>query len=328
MAVGFLNEIGSCLPNVEGVADPTTSWFAGEGTCLTEGYPLNANSGWAAELTKIEDILQRKHGIISTLQTKAAEICHLLSKQANCQDRMKIFRLDPTASLLLHCALFDDSLDEEYNSETRGLESFANLRDKIFHVGNAALQLSIISEIYHLYPTNTSGDIHLMKVALMSHDSLAYIFVKNGLHECLFDTNADAHILMQGYMEESDLLGAKVWANNDGWMIPGGLDEFHRRVQQYYGDGMCKKLACPQYMGLAAGRLWGHGQKLEGKASEDLQFSMKCIVGALTLTFGLRDAWDMLRPLFLELTLMSPEELRTSYKGVSDLTSNYKKGKK
>jgi len=240
-----------------------------------------------------------------------------------------MLQLDPTASLLLHCALFDDSLDDqEYNPGTIGLGSFSSLRDKIFHVGNAALQLSIVSEIYHLYPTCTSGDMHLMKVVLMSHDSLAYIFVKSRFHECLFDTYADATIIMQDYMKESDLLGSKEWAKHDGWKISGGLGEFRRRIEQYYGDDGCSEMARPQYMGLAAGRLWGHTNKLPDAASDDLQFSMKCVVGALVLAFGVNDAWDILRPFFLELMLLSPEELRTSYMGVSDLVSCYKKGKK
>ena len=232
---------------------------------------------------------------------------------------MKFLQSDPISSLLLQSALYDES-----NPESFGLESLAKLRDKIFNVGNAALQLSIVSEIYHIYPTSTSGDIHLMKTILMSHDSLAYIFLKNGFHNCLFDENADATDEMKACINKADLLGSKEWAKNEGWVIHGGIKEFQRRVQQHgYND--CWD---PQYMGLAAGRLIGHTKKLTDDAWEDLQFSMKAIVGAVVLSFGVKDAWDMFRPLFLELIMLSPDELRISFAGISDLVSVYQKGRR
>ena len=80
-----------------------------------------------------------------------------------------------TASLLLHCALFDASFDgKDSNLESSSLESFAKLRDKIFHVGNAALQLSIVSEMYHLFPESTSGDFQLMKKELLPSYSITH----------------------------------------------------------------------------------------------------------------------------------------------------------
>ena len=88
-------------------------------------------------------------------------------------------------------------------------------------------------------------------------------------------------------------------------------------------------MECPQYVGLAAGRLRGQQDKLPDSASEDLQFSMKCIVGALVLAFGVEDAWqNMLRPFFLELLMLSPDELRIAYKDVSPLASGYQKGRR
>ena len=127
------------------------------------------------------------------------------------------------------------------------------------------------------------------------------------------------------YMNESDVLGAEVWAKHGGWSIPGGDKEFHKRVKQYYGYCPDKS---PQYSGVAAGRLWGHKKKLPDEASNDLQFSMKCIVGALVLGLGQGEAWDVIRPFFLELLLLSPDELRNSFDDVSDLVGHYKKGKR
>ena len=133
---------------------------------------------------------------------------------------------------------------------------------------------------------------------------------------------------MQEYMQSSDVLGEKAWAKRGGWILDGGAQEFQRRVRPHYGDGGGAEKRRPRYAGLAVGRLWGHTRKLPDEASGDLSFSMKCVAGALVLTLGLDAAWGVLRPLFLELLILSPEELRTSYVGVSDLVAKYKKGNK
>ena len=325
MTVGLLNEIGPCFPDnfAPGVNDNQSgNWFSGKGTCLVTGYPFHACPG-TAELEQIKGMLERNHHVHSILQSKATAFCQLLAKRITRHDQLEFIQSDPISSLLLHAALFDDSLDNDEHPDFIGLESLAKLRDKIFNVGNAALQLSIVFEIYHLYPTSTSGDIHLMKTVLTSHDSLAYIFLKNRFHNCLFDENAYAIIVMKGYMDEADLLGSKEWAKNGGWVI-GGIEEFQRRVE-HHGHYSCPN---PRYMGLAAGRLMGHTKKLPDNASEDLQFSMKSIFGAVALSVGVKDAWDMIRPFFLELMMLSPDELRVSFAGISDLVSLYKKGRR
>lgn len=51
------------------------------------------------------------------------------------------------------------------------------------------------------------------------------------------------------------------------------------------------------------------------------------IFGSLVLTFGMEDAWDMIRPFFLELMLLSPEELRVSYKNISPIVTYYGAGR-
>ena len=325
MTVGLLDEIGPCFPDnfASSVNDNQSgNWFSGKGTCLITGYPFHECTG-TAELEQIKGILERNRRVHSILQSKATVFCQLLAKRITRHDRLEFLQSDPISSLLLHSALFDDSLDDDEHPDFIGLESLAKLRDKIFNVGNAALQLSIVSEIYHLYPASTSGDIHLMKTVLMSHDSLAYILLKNGFHSCLFDENANATIVMKGYINEADLLGSKEWAKNGGWVI-GGIEEFQRRVE-HHGHYTCPN---PQYMGLAAGRLMGHTKKLPDNASEDLQFSMKSIFGAVALSVGVKDAWDMIRPFFLELMMLSPDELRVSFAGISDLVSLYKKGRR
>jgi hypothetical protein len=69
-------------------------------------------------------------------------------------------------------------------------------------------------------------------------------------------------------------------------------------------------------------------EKLPSTASEDLSFSMKSIVGAIALSIGVKDAWKMFQPFFLELMMLSPDELRICFAGKSDLASCYQKGRK
>ena len=333
MTVGFLNQIGPDFPEIfdpdRSSCDQAIGWFVAKGTCLKEGFPFIKHSRWVDELEQIrEQILTNHHDIHSKLQKNTAGFCDMLASRTNLH-HIKTLMDDPIAALLIHSALYDDSLDDrQFNhggSDVSDLEKLAQLRDKIFNVGNATLQLSIVSEIYHLYDESTSGDFQLMKSALLSHDVLAYMFVKNGFHAFLFDADADAIVYMQDYIQEADMLGGKEWMKNEGWIIPGGVEEFRRRIHRCGGEGLTSS---PRYMGLAAGRLVGHRKKLPMEASDDLQFSMKCIVGAMTLIYGVQNAWNICRPFFLELLVVSPEEMRTSFMGVSDLVSNYQRGKR
>jgi dsRNA-specific ribonuclease len=333
MTVGFLNQIGPDFPEIfdpdRSSCDQAIGWFVAKGTCLKEGFPFIKHSRWVDELEQIrERILNNHHDIHSKLQKNTVGFCDMLASRTNLH-QIRTLMDDPIAALLIHSALYDDSLDDQQlnhdGSDISDLEKLAQLRDKIFHVGNATLQLSIVSEIYHLYEGSTSGDFQLMKTALISHDDLAYIFVKNGFHAFLFDTGADAIYVMQDYIKESDLLGGIEWTKNGGWIIPGGVEEFRKRIHRCGCEGLASS---PRYMGLAAGRLVGHRKKLPMEASYDLSFSMKCIVGAMTLIYGVHNAWNIFRPFFLELLIVSPEEMRTSFTGVSDVVSNYQRGKR
>jgi hypothetical protein len=84
----------------------------------------------------------------------------------------------------------------------------------------------------------------------------------------------------------------------------------------------------PCYVGLAAGRLFGMKKKIPKDITGDLVFSMKAIVGALCILFGKDVAWSLIRPVFLELLLLSPEEMRVTYADVSDLAVKCQKGKR
>jgi hypothetical protein len=225
--------------------------------------------------------------------------------------------------LMIRAALFDDNLDDIcVGMKTNGLESLAILRDKLFHAGHATLLLSLVKEIYHHHAA-TSGDIHFAKLCILSDDTLSYILIKNGIHTCLYDKENDTAATFLSYMKSAELLGNRVWEENHGWIV-GGLTEFHRRVK-FMSNGSIH-LDMPRYAGLAAGRLYGHKEFVGKEITDDLMFSMKTIVGAFCLSLGADDAWLLLRPLFLELLLLSPDEMRKAFCNVSDLAAKCAKG--
>ena len=265
------------------------------------------------------------HQVFSVLHSKANNLCQILAKPTECHSKFTSIQSDPLASLLLNCAIFDDSLDDQDREYIESLEDLARLRDVLFNVGNASLQLSIVKEIYNRYPTATSGDIHLFKTSTSSHDVLAYIMVKTGLVTCLFDEHANAASEMRDSVSEADKIGVQHW--EDGWILPGGQHEFQRRIKGVYNGASNITRVEAHYYGLAAGRLWSM-KKLPESTTTDLQFSMKTIVGSLVLIFGVDEAWNILRPFFLEIIMISPDEMRNRFNRVSDLAANYQKGKR
>ena len=250
----------------------------------------------------------------------------LLKHSAQCDIIAKI-KSQRVCSLLIYTAIFDDSLDEmemRRGTASNNLECLAIARDKLFHIGHATLLLCLIKEIYYQNPTATSGDIHFSKAFVLSDDSLAYIFIKNGLHECMFDKQDESVQAFMDHMHVAETMGQKFWAQNNGWILPDGVHEFNRRVK-LMSDNDCN-LDTPRYVGLAAGRLYGQSKCISKDVTDDLMFSMKTIVGALCLSVGAKDTWTLVRPLFLELLVLSPDETRHAFAHVSDLASKCKKG--
>lgn len=330
MSLGLLNEFGETLESTilrKTTSRDDASWLAVKRTCMCEGYPFHEHSTWRKRLDDVWKTLQDHHQVLSVIQSKANNLCQILAKPTECHSEFIRVQSDPIASLLLHCAIFDDSLEDQGSDYMESLDELARLRDVLFNVGNASLQLSIVKEIYNLYPTATSGDIHLFKTSTSSHDVLAYMMVKIGFTSCLYDEHANATSEMRDSVHEADKIGAQHWEANEGWIIPGGQHEFQRRIKSVYSGVSHVAQVEAHYYGLAAGRLWSM-QKLPESTTNDLQFSMKTIVGSLVLIFGVDEAWNILRPFFLEIMLISPDEMRNRFKGVSDLTSNYQKGKR
>lgn len=321
-AVGILNEVGSCFPELGMQQSSEDNWFTGRGPCIREGYPFHRHSEWEDDLRRMNDVLQREQRVNDILQSNLNGLCTLLLDKTESKHRAFVDELQTRqyASLLVRCSLFDDDITEH-----SGLKCLSILREKLYYVGNSALQLKLVEEIYHHHTEATSGDIHFMKVVMLSDDSMAYILVKNGLHKCLFDRCDDSVCEFQCHMKEAERHGEKFWNKHDGWTLPGGCEEYRRRVQLMSGSINDNKDS-PQYVGLAAGRLWGRNAKVPKEITNELMFSMKSICGGLVLALGLNNAWQLLRSFFLELLALSPDEIRNAFSGISSLADVYNKG--
>jgi len=318
--IGLLNEVGSCFPEFD---EGSTHWFMARGSMKYDGFPFIEHPDWDREMKRLHQILHSAQHIFPSFEKNASGFCQHLDTLTNLPNIIDGLQSDSYSTILLKCALFDYSFaDDEYEStcEDLWLERLAIMREKIFHVGNASLQLKVVEALYHRYLGTTSGDIHLQKICVLSMDSLAYVFVKNGFHKFLFDRNANEILSFQTIMEEADELGSEEWERRGGWILPGGIEEFQKRIEGTH-------IVLPRYPGLAAGRIFGRKKKLNESITNDLQFSMKCIFGALVLSLGLEKAWTLFLPVFLELLVLSPEELRKCYAGISPMVSHYSKGR-
>ncbi|KAL7482685.1 hypothetical protein ACHAW6_008345 [Cyclotella cf. meneghiniana] len=333
MSVGILNEISSCFKG-RNAPDASPHWFTAKSTCLNAGYHFKNDLMWDTELSRVRETLLKESLVMSTLKSGADELFNQLLKHSGRHDLIHKMRSFPqnNSTLLIYAALFDDSLDESGIDENDGdtkitrLKVLSILRDKMFHVGHSALLLNLAEEIYHHYPTATSGDIHFSKIYVLSDDTLAYILVKNEIHKCLFDKADHKTLQFASYMRLADSIGEEFCAKHDGWIISGGIHEFRRRVKLM--NNRIINIDVPRYVGLAAGRLFGRKNYVPKDVTENLVFSMKTIMGALCLSVGLKDAWILLRPIFLELFLLSPDETRRAFVNMSDLAAKCVKGKR
>uniref|UniRef100_A0A7S4MYU6 RNase III domain-containing protein n=1 Tax=Odontella aurita TaxID=265563 RepID=A0A7S4MYU6_9STRA len=332
MVVGLLELFELYLaPEVIHTSSKGRPWFRGMGTCTARGYPFECDGQWTKELTSAEAVLRRESGLLAALEGKVSDLCQLLGCGTGGRPGALANEIcaGTCSRMLLMCALFDDSLDEESAHPFRdidGLQRIALMRETLFQVGNGALQLAVMDDLYRRYHERaTSGDFHLMRASTLSDDVLAYIMLKNGLHMTLFDEGAESISLLSYEMETADELGNAEWNKRGGWILPGGVEEYRKRLGKDV-EGSTNRF--PKYTGLMPCRLWGHKKKLESEATSDLVFSFKCIAGALTLSVGLEGMWHLIRPLFGELLMISAEEYREAFKGKCLIIDNYKKGRK
>jgi dsRNA-specific ribonuclease len=293
--------------------DESVSWFRVRGPCLRGGYPFESDVLWQQQLVKIGATL---YMIVDKLHTGYEFAVDILSTVTSADATIKY--LGHRSKIVLLAALFDDNLDD-HNQVARKeasmnfdeaslfmgeLYKVALLRDTLFYIGAYALQLQLSAEAFRLYPEATVGDLHLIRTCALTEDVIVYIMMKCNLHKCLFDSAASSLKKFSAAMKLAEDIGRKEWAKNGGWVLEGGVKEFHRRRTACFaptGRPNAKMEASdPSYFGLAGGRLHGQGgKKLSQEITSDLQFSFKAIVGALVLSIGTEGMWTCIGPLFV-----------------------------
>ena len=209
----------------------------------------------------------------------------------------------PRSKVLLHCALYDDS-----NADAKKLEKCAFLRDTLFRLGNDALQLCITQEIFVRFPNASESEMHTQRASVLSHDVVAYIMFKAGLHRYFYDQDTISLVKFHALMEEADMNGRALWEDRGGWFL--GIDEFVRRMEKNRKGATDQQQLLPKYMGIAGSRLLCQN-KLEDWIVEDFNFSMKAVVGALVLAIGMDRMWSCFGPLWEERLLLSAAEIRS-----------------
>ena len=329
MIIGLLNELELPLPKTK--EQEGSEWFCAYGSCLSQGYPFQLDRSWIEELVTAGTVIYCNREVSEKLSDGYKKLKSIFS----IDDQVS---LPKQTEILISVALFDDSLeyisddancdDEDLDdisfrtkiaSNAKGLLRVAHMRETVFHVGNAALYVMVCNQIFHQHPKATAGDLHLIKICVTCDDVLSYVAVKTSIHLCLFDKSAQNIVELIKIMEESDALGTQLWSKQEDWLISGGLEEFKRR---------CTSCQTPRYHGIVAGQLLASKcKKLPKYITQDIAFSMKCIIGAFSLSCGLEKTWSILFPFFEELCVITAEELRTASQKYSSLGINHSKGK-
>uniref|UniRef100_A0A7S2XPR3 RNase III domain-containing protein n=1 Tax=Attheya septentrionalis TaxID=420275 RepID=A0A7S2XPR3_9STRA len=356
MCIGMLDHLKLPLPDNEDKSITNGwPWFCAMGSCLRTGYPFELDQGWKKELIKLGTTIYCQHQVLEVLEKGYKELVSSFQHLAS-ESKLNDTFLSQRSKILLMSALFDDSLESEEssldmageiafdNSEpndrdsaslganptaaTDGLIRVALLRDTLFVVGNSSLCLCLTTELYQRYPDATAGDLHLLLTCAQADDVLVYVLVKNGIHRYLYDQSSTAIAKFLPAMLLADIKGSKLWEKRKGWILPGGIEEFRSRCKMPTSlpSENDKAAPNPRYVGLTGGRLCGHSSKLPLDLTEDLAFSMKAIVGALTLCLGLDGMWKCIGPLFDELMLLSADELRKEFGSVSSICRTYQRG--
>jgi len=363
MVVALLNELNLPLPNqrkTDTTKDSGNGWFCAPGPCLLDGYLFDQDLTMKKEIRHIEEIFNINKGVSVILRRGMHELLNYFSKiNAISHDyTLKGITHLCEAEVIFCCALFDDNLEETESSESDkpqvvlssrnveedmllsqdmpGLIRAAMFRENLFFVGNAALHLCICLQVYCNFPDSSPGDLHLLKTCVISDDVLAYITIKNRIHKCLYDSNAPEISEFLEIISIADAKGEKRWAKRGGWILDGGVDEFVRRMRFFFpwltctsniSEILTKREVRPMYVGLSGGCLYGNKTKIASKFTEDLAFSLKSIIGALVLNIGLDQMWKCVLPLFAELMLLSPADIRREYGNISNICLNYQKGR-
>lgn len=337
LMVGILERLR--LPIPQDQDEPRKTWCRYGSVCLEDGYNFDAPSDWRERLEDAENAFDKVPFVRNVLDIKSKLLLSILMKNVSDSDRneIQVGLGCRTPRLLSLVALFDASLDGSDPSipiqeDQERLEVAGMLRDSLFHIGSTALDLEMSRDFFLLNPKATPGDLHLLLTCALTHDAVAYIFLKSGFDRCMFDENPmHRHKIIQK-ITLADSIGEARWATNNGWILPGGLETFQHRIQKFGenlrpGSNAFTTSTVPKYPGLAAGRFCGNGKKSKFSTIDDWQFSFKCIFGYLVLSLGADVAWHKLfRPFLVEVMLLTADEYRTNFKENSTICESYERG--
>lgn len=268
---------------------------------------------WHGQLESMKAML-----VLSSHAHITQRLCHCLE---NLQILFRLPELKIEERLMLYCALYDDSLEWDMDDDLveNKLILLSRFRENLFFIGEASLHLLITYECFQRFPTCSAGDLHLLKACAMADDVIAYITIKNRIHKMLFDQDeTEERIELIQMIEQAEYKGLADWCTEmkRGWVL--GLEEFQRRSKSTSQS--------PRYCGIGGGCLIGQKAKLGKKFTEDLVFSFKAIMGACVIAFGFKQMRNLFIPLFDELLLLTPSEIRTNYS--TPLTRTNSSGKR
>ncbi|KAL7581561.1 hypothetical protein ACA910_022124 [Epithemia clementina (nom. ined.)] len=288
-------------------------WFKASGAALNQCYPIHTN--FHKNISRIFDILQATTVIRDRLDQGVEQLRGILATSSGKEKRLP--PLDSNMHILLQCALFDDDLmqEEENCGSIVDFLPLVLLRENLYVIGAFALQLMISKEFYERFEKANSNDLHMLRACAMNDDVLAYIMVKNGIHNCLYDLTSECVSLFVSKVQQAEKMADE--------------RRQERLASGCNGSSTVDMFTVKKYPGLAGGRLMGsESKKLSGKYTGELMFSFKCIVGSLTLSFGEKEMWGVISCLFDELLAMSPEMIRRQYFDESTLVKTYSLQKK
>jgi dsRNA-specific ribonuclease len=271
-------------------------WFKATHACIYKGFNFTNDIAWCTQYKEIMSIFHREVYIKERLIGGSRRLLSIL-KQLNPNDS-----LDLTAEMeiILACALFNDSLDSD-SEDSIGANPpiiFARFRENLFFVGESALHLAVTTECVKRYPYASAGDLHMLKICCTSDDSIAYIALKHGIGDCLYEEESECIDRFKILVNAADMYGQKLQSK-----LPNDVykDRWNRSWWCKNGNDMDVH---PSYMGMGGGCLAGEKTKVGKMLTTDLTYGFKSIIGSLVLSVGLERMWCSFITLFEEILMI------------------------
>lgn len=316
--IAFLEEL--CLPLYEDdtreFITSATHWFKPDDACLHKGFSFDTHEDWSIQLKKLIGTFQSEVYIKDRLVAGTRKLLSIFTQLDPSYD----LQLTDDMELMLACALFNHSFesDSEDSIGDNPPIMLARFRENLFFIGEAALQLAVVMECYKRYKNASAGDLHMLKICCTSDDTIAYITIKNGIDECLYDEESENIERLKMLVNASEMYGSNMPAKLSN-------DVFKERWNRRWWSNENIVDVSPRYLGLGGGCLAGERTKVGKLLTADLVYGFKSVIGSLVLSVGLNRTWRAVIPLFEEILIFSPEETRKFFP--NNITKSYASGK-